>query len=317
MAVMFVFVGVAYQLGLPLIAGAFFAGCCLSGFPVNGVLRGLLSSLYDFFQATFFTALGALVELPDGDILLQAAVLALFVVILTPPLVTVVAEWTGFSSRTSIECGLILAQTSEYSLVLGLTGLYLGHLTEDVFSMIALMAVMTMIITPLVATGPVTDWLLHWHPLRRRLDGCGAPSGHVLLLGFGSAGMWVIKPLREQGAEVLVVDDDPAVINRLQRSGIPCLRGDGSDVKVLTRAGAFRARLIIASMRRVSEAQRVLHHVRGVPVVVRVFEDIDAQHVRDLGGIPILNAEAAADTFMEWFEKTFPRNAMSTAEVRG
>ncbi len=309
LAVLFVFLGVAHQLGLPFVVGAFFAGFALSGFPVSGVLRGVLSSLTDFFQALFLTALGALVLVPDLHTLLQALILALLVVLLTPPLVTVIAEWTGFSSRASIQSGLLLAQTSEYSLVLGLIGLQLGHLTTDVFSLIALMAVMTMTLTPLVATDRVTGWLLRWHPLRRRLDTRGAPAGHVLLLGFGSAGMWVVKPLLAHGAEVLVVDDDPVVIERLQRARIPCLRGDGSDERVLARAGAGRARLIIASMRRAGEAAAVLRHLRDVPVVVRVFEAEDAEQIRRLGGIAVLNSQAAADAFMTWFEHTGGRPA--------
>lgn len=304
LAVLFIFVGVAHQLELPLIAGAFFAGFSLSGFPVNGVLRGLLSSLYDFFQAIFFTALGALVLLPDGETILRAGAFALLVIVLTPPLVTAVAEWTGFSSRAAIESGLLLAQTSEYSLVLGLTGLYLDHLTAETFSLIALMAVMTMTLTPFVATDRVAGRLLRLHPLRRRLDTRGAPEGHVLLLGFGSAGMWVVKPLRANGADILVVDDDPVVIERLRNAGIACLRGDGSDEQVLARAGARKARLIVASMRRAAEAAKVLQHVKGVPVIVRVFEESDAELIRRQGGIVVMNSQAAADAFMTWFEQT-------------
>jgi Kef-type K+ transport system membrane component KefB len=307
LAVLFLFASLARLLGLPLVAGAFFAGFALSGFPVSGMLRGLLPSLTDFFQALFFTALGALVVVPDGSSLLRALILAFLVVLLTPPLVTVIAERTGFSSRPSIESGLLLAQTSEYSLVLGLTGLYLGHLTEEQFSIIALMAVSTMTLTPFLATERVTGWLLHIHPLRQRLDPHGAPRDHVLLLGFGSAGMWVVKPLLASGAEILVVDDDPVVIEHLQRMRIPCLRGDGSEDRVLARAGANQARLIIASMRRANEAAEVLRRVRGVPVVVRVFEEEDAALIRRLGGIPVLNSQASADTFMEWFNQIGPR----------
>ena len=41
------------QLGIPPVAGAFLAGFALANFPVNGVVRGLLLSLTDFFQAIF------------------------------------------------------------------------------------------------------------------------------------------------------------------------------------------------------------------------------------------------------------------------
>jgi len=106
------------------------------------------------------------------------------------------------------------------------------------------------------------------------------------------------------GLKVLVVDDDPAVIAQLQKIGVPCLRGDGSDEKSLQEAGAREAKLIIASMRRVEDAAKVLRYARGVPVVTRVFEAAEAQWIKENGGTPVLNADAAAEVFMEWFEKS-------------
>ncbi|MEX2577996.1 MAG: cation:proton antiporter [Verrucomicrobiales bacterium] len=300
---LFVFLGAAYAAGLPLIIGAFLAGYSLSNFPVNGLVGGLLHSLVDFFRAVFFVALGALVTVPGAGMVVSAAVLALLVLVITPPLVAAVAEWSGFTGRRAIESGLLLAQTSEFSLVLGLVGMRLGHLSGETFSVVALMAVATMTCTPLLARDSVARWLLRLHPLRQRKH---PPSldreGHVLLLGLGSAGMYVVDPLRAAGVPLLVVDDDPAVILKLDREGVPCLRGDGGDEEVLERAGASKARLVVASMHRVSDAMEVLDRVSGVPVLVRVFEEADAEAVRRRGGIPVSSAEAAAEEFMKWIE---------------
>ena len=315
LATLFLFLGVASALGLPAIAGAFLAGFALSPFPLSCVVRGQLTTFSDFFSAIFFTALGAILVVPRGALLLQALALAALFLLCTPPLVAAVAEWCGLSSRAAIESGLLLAQTGEFSLILGLTGVRLAHITQETFAVIALLAVLTMTLTPFVASDRATRWLLHLHPLRRRLRAEGAPRGHVLLLGFGAAGMWVVKPLRAAGHEILVVDDDPAVIEQLQNAAIPCLRGDGSDEKTLQRAGAREAKLIIASMRRVDDAAKVLRNAPGVPVVTRVFEVADAARIEQLGGTPILNSYAAAETFMEWFEKS-GRAAGGTPGVR-
>jgi CPA2 family monovalent cation:H+ antiporter-2 len=270
----------------------------------------LLGSLSDFFQAIFFTALGGLVLAPDLEMIFKALVLVLVVLLVTPPLVTILAERTGLNSRAALESGLLLAQTSEFALVLGLAGSVLGQIDQQALSIITLVSVMTMTLTPFVATDRVNRFLLRFHPLRRRLKEEPAHRDHVLMLGFGAGGMWVVKPLRQAGYDVVVVEDDPAVIDQLQKAGIPCLRGDGADEKILSKAGANGARLILSSMPRAVDAEKVLHHVRsGVPVLVRVFEESDAIRIRQLGGIPILNAAAAADTFMEWFEKTMPRDA--------
>src|SRR5680860_59475 len=108
------------RLELPLVVGALLAGVALSGFPVDALVRPQLASIGDFFSAIFFTALGALIGVPSGLELFQALVLAVLLIVVTPPLVTVVAEWTGLSARPAIEAGLLLAQASELSLVVGL-----------------------------------------------------------------------------------------------------------------------------------------------------------------------------------------------------
>lgn len=303
LATLFSFIGFADLLSLPPVAGAFLGGFALSVFPINGLVRGVLGPLRDFFTALFFTVLGLIISIPDVGILLQGLGLAALVLIITPPLVTMAAEWTGLSSRSAIESGLLLAQTSELSLVLLLNGLMLGHVSSEIFSLLALVTVLTMSLTPFLATDAMTERLLHWHPINRRPGAGFMKKGHVLLLGFGAGGMWVVKPLRENGHDVLVVDDDAAVIRELQRAGIPWIYGDGSDIRTLEQAGARDARLIIAAMRRINAAERVLHYVKGTPVIVRVFEAEHAARVEELGGIAVLNSLASADKFMEWFEK--------------
>lgn len=301
-AVLLGFVGVASWLKLPLIAGAFAGGFVFSAFPLNGLVRGQLSSLVDFFHAMFFVALGALVGVPEWELWAQAAVYSVVVILITPPLVALVAEWKGLSARAAIETGLLLAQTSEYSLLLGLSGVVLGHVSQEMFSVLSLTTVMTMVMTPILGREEVANFLLPFHPLRKKSKPVETPKGHVLILGFGSAGMWTVKPLLAQGEEVVVVDDDAAVCRALAGKNIAFIRGDGAEVEVLEKAGARDAKLVIASMRRVGDALTVLRHVKGVPVLARVFEHQDAERIKAAGGIPVMNSEAAAETFMAWLE---------------
>jgi hypothetical protein len=171
---------------------------------------------------------------------------------------------------------------------------------EQGFEVLAMTTLITMILTPVLCREGTAKALLPLHPFRKRHAPVRPPEDHILVLGFGSAGMWTVKPLRAQGERVLVVDDDAVVCRELTRLGVPVMRGDGSEKAVLDRAGASEAKLVIASMRRVSDALEVLQHVRGVPVIARVFEESDAELIRKAGGIPVMNSDASADTFLEW-----------------
>ena len=148
--------------------------------------------------------------------------------------------------------------------------------------------------------------LLHWHPSRRLPRESNDMEDHVIILGFGAGGMWVLKPLLKAGYKVVVVDDDPVIIEQLKKMDILAIRGDGSDERVLSCINARKARVILSGMRRIRDAERLLSHVESVPVIVRCFERHQAKAIESLGGIPVLNSEAALETFMDWFSKCRP-----------
>ncbi|HEX6133579.1 MAG TPA: cation:proton antiporter [Longimicrobiales bacterium] len=312
LGVLFLFVGLADLLRLPLVTGAFFAGVAMARFPLSGMARAHLSSITEFFSALFFIALGALVGVPSFLEMLHAAVLAGVVILFTPPLVILIAERAGMSSRPAIESGLLLTQTSEISLVIGLFGLIAGQIPRSAFIVIALVTLVTMVLTPFITTDRMVWWLMRRRrvrsvPERRRTDREARPSGHVLVLGSGATGMPLLETLLGMGHEVVVIDDDPVVIRRLRDADIPCLRGDASDVELLRRAGADRARIITSTIRRPQDNRRLLEYARGVPVLVRVFEESDAEWIRKLGGTPIIASHAAAAEMLNWFDQQFGR----------
>ena len=308
LALLFLFIGAADTMGLPLVVGAFLAGVALSNFPANAVVRPQLVSIGDFFTAIFFTALGALIGVPSSGELLQALVLAALVVIVTPPLVTVLAERAGLSARPAIEAGLLLSQTSELSLVVGLYAMLAGQIDRSVFTIIALVTLLTMVLTPVIASGRVAWALLRLHPVRTRGQIAAPAGGHVLMLGSGTTGTPLLETMLGSGYEVVVVDDDPAVVGDLRSADVPVIRGDATDIDVLTEAHARSARVISSTIRRPEDNGRLLEYARGVPVIVRVFEEADAAWIRAMGGTPVLYSEAAAEMMLRWYDQEMGRS---------
>lgn len=303
LAILFAFLGAAALLEVPAVAAAFLAGVALSRFPVSGIVRAEMAPIGDFFAAIFFTALGALVRIPTATELLQAAVLAALVILVTIPLVTFIAERAGFSAKPAIEAGLLLSQCSEISLVIGLAGMMEGMLRPEAFVVIALVTLGTMLLTPVLATDRAAWWLVHRHPGRRRRAPGRPPEGHVLLLGAGTTGMPLLEDLILSGCKVVVVDDDPSVSNLLSGAGVRTLRGDAADRELLRQAGADRARLVSSTVRRARDNDAVLELAGDVPVLVRVFDAEDARWVLERGGIPVPYSEAAADGLMAWYRR--------------
>jgi CPA2 family monovalent cation:H+ antiporter-2 len=301
------FIGVADVVGLPLLSGAFLAGVVLSGFPSSALVRGQVSSLGDFFHALFFVALGAVVPLPTGIEMGQAAVFFLLVVLVTPPLVAFVAERAGMSARPALASGLLLSQTSEFSLVVALQGLVMGHLAPGVFTIITLVTIATMMVTPFLASDRATWALMKVHPFRARPTLADRPKGHVLLLGSGRHGQLLMETLMISPDELVVADDDPKLVAWLEEMGIRALRGDISDAGLLQELGADSARVVISTIRRRDDNGPLLEVAQGVPVLVRAFNLEDAEWIRRRNGRPVLYSEAAAEDFMEWYRSEWLR----------
>jgi CPA2 family monovalent cation:H+ antiporter-2 len=310
LAALFAFSTMAHLLDLPFLVGAFFAGFAISAFPMNGLVRGMLGSLSGFFLALFFISAGAFLTIPSLETLGHSLIFMVVLILVTVFLVAIVAEVLGYSSRAAVEAGLLLSQTSEFSLLLALTGVASGQVTAEIFSMIALITVSTMTLTPLISRESVALRLVKWHPRYRSGEAaCEVMQNHAVLLGYGRAGPRTVTALKERGISMVVVDEDAGVIRQLIAQGIPCVQGNGSDLRTLERAHCREAKVVFCSMRRTRDAQLALNYLKDSPVkvIVRVFETFEEDMVRAAGGQPVQTAFAAAAQFLEWTEVNLPK----------
>lgn len=306
LAVLFSACGFALWLGVPLIAGAFLAGITLSGFPINGLVRGMLGSLSDFFLALFFVALGGLLVLPSPTLLSAGLALGVFVIVATVPLVTLVAERLGLSTRASIESGLLLAQTSEFSIVIALQGLALGVISAELFSMVALLTVATMALTPALSHPHTVNLLVRCDPRRLwQKRPHLTRAGHIVFIGVGAAGERFLAPVLATGCEIVVVDEDASLLRRIharENPKVSTLQGDGSLPAMLERVQARRAAAVVCSLPRPEQSERVARHLKGsgARVIIRAFDPALGRLLADHGALPVVTSEAAAESFMAW-----------------
>lgn len=303
LATLFVFSALAYLLKLPYLVGAFFGGFAISAFPMNGLVRGMLGSLSGFFLALFFISAGIFFTIPDWNKLAHSLIFIALLIIITILLVTFLAEYVGYTSRAGVEAGLVLSQTSEFSVLLGLTGMASGQISPSLYSMIVLITVATMAITPLLSTESVALCLVKLHPRYHKGESaCSVMKNHAVLIGYGRAGPRTLSALKKRGVKTAVIDEDAGVIRQLIAEGTPCVHGNGSDLHNLERAHCQDAKVVFCSMRGTQDALKVLDHLRGTPtrVLVRVFESSEENQVRIAGGYPVQSADAAAEQFLKW-----------------
>lgn len=295
--------------GLPPVTGAFLAGFALAPVSASAQLRPALQPLDDFGRALFFTTLGAVVPVFGWLMMLQTLALTGFVVLCTLLVVTALAEWAGFTARTGVLAGLLLGQTSEFSLIVVLVGVTSGHVTPELFTLVTLVTVVTMALTPFLARPTMVDRLVRLHPQRRLPPPSAIPDGHILIIGCGTNGGTLVDVLLLEGRDLTVIEQDPAVVAELQGAGIRALRGDAADPAVVRQAAPERAAAILSTLGNVHDARWILDEwAQHTPVLVRVFGPDEVAWVEARGGISIDYAAATADEFMHWWVHQGPTN---------
>jgi Kef-type K+ transport system membrane component KefB len=302
LAVLFVFAGAAHALSLPPVVGAFFGGAGLARFPLGAFVRGHLISFEDFFVATFYVTLGASVPLPTLGELLAESALVLALLATSPFLLLRVARRAGLTVRASLEAVSLIVPCGELSILIAMIGLSAGHLDESAFRVMITVAAVTMVLAPALSSDALLDRLARWYPGGRSKKRTLPLEGHVLLVGCGDSGRVVLDALLERGQVVVVLDDDPGVVDTLSDEGVLAFRGDGGDPAQLANLGLERARAVVSFMRRIGDNERLLEIARHPPVFVRVFSELEARRVERAGGRAVVESELGKNAFMSWFE---------------
>ncbi len=225
-------------LGLSMEIGAFVAGVALASTPYRESLGARLVNLRDIMVLFFFIELGSSLTL-DGAVsqLVPALILTACVLVGKPVIVLLVMGLQGYRARVSFRTGLVLAQISEFSLILIALALSVGQVDNNVVSLVTLVAIFTITISTYFISYQ-QHILKAFDPLLRRIDGDRTLRAEVskeshpydaIVIGAGRLGSDIVKGLRDEGAELLVVDQDPRALKAIDRFDVDTLFGDASD----------------------------------------------------------------------------------------
>jgi len=307
LGVLFLFIYLAEWLQLPFLVGGFLAGFALSAFPMNGLIRGMLGSLSSFFLALFFIGIGFFCTFPTAVLWLHALVFAVVLMLVTVVLVTWLAERHGLSARDALESGVLLSQTSEFSLLVLLAGLGAGQIGAEVFSMFVLLTVATMALTPFLARDRFVRRLMKLHPRsRRRRENRVAERGHAVLIGYDQTGPTMVRLFRQAGVPVVVVDEDPAVIRKLAEEGVSFVEGYGGSPEVFERANLREANIVLAGLSRSQGLRELLDQTQRSEclVLIRTFDPGERSLVGQYDGATVVDTvDATVEAFERWMDR--------------
>lgn len=298
--------------GFSIEIGALVAGVVLSATAYADEIASRMKPLRDFFIVIFFILLGSQLIITNlASLIGPAIVLSLFVLIGNPIIVILIMNMLGYNRKTGFLAGLTVAQISEFSLILASLGFQVGHLSQEVLSLVTLVGLVTIAgSTYLIIYSdkifPYAKRMLQiLELLKRKKNQKGSVEENYtsLLFGYDRVGHNFISVFEKQDESFVVIDFNPDSIQRLIEDDIPHLYGDASDIEFLEELPIRKPKLAVSTIPDFVTNKLILAFLQSrnkkiqfIPIAHTVHE---AKELYDLGAAYViipqhLGAEFAA-----------------------
>lgn len=297
-------VSLAWALGLaafvssPLVGfsveiGGLLAGLSLSSSSEQFQIASRIRSLRDFFIILFFVFLGSQMQFSNFASLLPYVVLFLWFVLLVKPIVILsIMGAIGYRKRTSFLTSIHLAQVSEFSLIVAFLGHKLGHIDNSVVSLITITGAASFVFSNYFSVHANKIFRLYTPLLslfekkvtqKEEREELGELEDHVVLIGADRMGKNILEVLDEKVDNLIVVDFNPDIIEKLKEKGIKTLFGDISDIDIQENLRLDKAKLIISTVSDIEDTIYLLKGLKKVKTKAKVIVLAeDHQDARDL-----------------------------------
>ena len=244
-----------YMAGFSIESGALVAGISLATLPSRREISGRLTPLRDFFIIMFFILLGA--QMDFGNImplLPKALILSALVLIGNPLILMSIMGALGYKKKTSLQTGFTVAQISEFSLIVIALGAKIGHLSDEIVSLVTLVGLITIFGSTYLVS--YSDWI--YKKIERYLsifekkvtrnDSDDHEHYDVILFGAGRVGQSFQKLFHNKGVSHLIVDYNPDVIDYLKQRGLNTSYGDAQNLTFIEELNLREVKMVISTI---------------------------------------------------------------------
>ncbi len=331
LAYCFMFAYLTHWMGLSLEIGALIAGLSLATLKYSVDIVGKVRSLRDFFLVLFFVTLGMRLILSTGEaFLIPVLILSAFVLIGNPLIVMLIMGLEGYSKRTSLLTGMCSAQISEFSLILVALGLALGHLDQNIVSIVTLVGIITI-------TG--SAYMINYNDeiyevigkyfkiferktlIEKKQHLPDELKDHAVLFGYHRLGFDIGKRLRKMHIPEIIVDFDPDVIDDLLKKKHNCMYGDMGDQEVLQQLNLGKAKIIVSTVPSLSDNLVLLHKTKEVKskaiLVITAEQVADALDLYDAGADYVIMPHFLGGEQASVLIQEFALNPRQRSKIRG
>ncbi len=271
------------MIGLSFEIGGFLAGIALATASEHAQIIARVRPVRDFFLTWFFVAMGASLSL-SGLMTFwpTAAILSLFVLVVSPSVVFGILLLLGYKRRTAFLAAVPIGQVSEFSLILAAVGVRLGVIEPSVVAILTFCAVITTVSSVYLTSHAKKIYFALWKNtgLEKKDAHSSKRSGHIVMFGHNRVGKLLRPVLQKMGFEVVVVDFNPEVVEKLGSEGV---YGDMADHELYESLDLEKAIAVISTVPDVQDSLQFLLEVkRNKTKPLLIVSAVDSEDAREL-----------------------------------
>lgn len=142
------------SIGFSIEIGGLLAGLSLANTTGSFYITERAKSLRDFFITIFFVILGLNMSFFSfSKVFMSSLIFSGFVLLFKPLITAIVMKFMGFPKKVSVLTGISLGQISEFSLIIIFLGERLGHVSGEIVSLVATVAIITFAVSSYMILG--------------------------------------------------------------------------------------------------------------------------------------------------------------------
>ncbi len=285
--------------GFSIEIAGFLGGVALANSSQKYNIASKIQPLRDFFILVFFAILGSLMAVSEfGGLIIPILVFSFFVLLGNPIIVMIIMRSLGYKKRTNFLTGVTVAQISEFSMIFATLGLVMGHISDEIFALIAAVGVVTITLSTylILYAEEIFPYISRFlsifekdNTIEEQESNIGN-SKKVILIGAHRTGRGFMNNFNKD--DLLVVDFDPTITDLLNKRGVNHLFSDITDPHIFDNVDLSETKLVISTSPNLQDnlnlTQRIKKIKEDIRIIVRAEFKSDAMLLYDVGADYVL-----------------------------
>ncbi len=241
--------------GFSLELGAVIAGLSLGTSRYQAEIASRVKPLRDFFLVIFFILLGSHADFSQIEgVLIPAALLSLFILVLKPVVLYFLFRLRHFTRRNSFLSALTSGQLSEFGFIILFVATAAGYLEGRELEIFTLAAIITIFFSSYLMSYSYKIYnaclpIFLWFGRDVYVQTEDAKETYTaIIFGYHRTGWKIGEALKAKRIKFASVDFNPESVARYRRDGVKTFFGDASDIEFLRSLPLTNAKIIISTI---------------------------------------------------------------------